>query len=81
MAVVFVKSCAMTGSQASFAYRPFDSTDAGVVAPGRLELGVRARLAMEFGVLLPIVPGDREVGATCSGILSQAWGFPPERAQ
>ena len=135
----------MTGSQASFAYRPFDSTDASVVAPARLELelgplgyvrdgsadvlvapavianvGVvpnwetvlQARnlvrlehphgepmdelvdtglllkgvlregalqgatgpsLATEFGVLLPTLHGDRGAGATCSGIVSQAW--------
>jgi hypothetical protein len=38
VAVVLVVSCAVTGSRTSFAYRPFDSTDATVVAPGRLEL-------------------------------------------
>lgn len=38
MAVVLVASCAVTGSRVSFAYRPFDSTDASVAAPSRLEL-------------------------------------------
>jgi hypothetical protein len=145
MAVVLVASYAMMGSQASFAYRPFDSTDASVVEPARVELELgpigyvrdgranvlvapavianvgivpnweavlQARnlvrldhthgeatdeladtgllvkgvlregalqgatgpsLATEFGVLLPTVHGDRGAGATCSGILSQAW--------
>jgi len=38
MAAVLAVSCAVTGARASFAYRPFDSTDANVVAPARLEL-------------------------------------------
>jgi hypothetical protein len=36
--VVLVVSCTVTGTRASFAYRPFDSTDASVVAPAWLEL-------------------------------------------